>query len=105
MKKDRVIKLESTAKKIAELFSNPKREFNYNNETFEVAKIKPLTELTAAIIFKKSSGKLALTIAFWKNNQGGHWDYFFPTDSHILGFQKIAPILEEIENYNFDKNG
>ena len=62
-------------------------------------------DLTAAIIFKKSSGKLALAIAFWKNNQGGHWDYFFPTDSHILGFQKIAPILEEIENYNFDKNG
>ena len=32
MKKDRVIQLESTAKRIAELFSNPKREFNYKND-------------------------------------------------------------------------
>ena len=84
MTKDRVNKLNKKAQEIAKAFSNPDREFNHTKETFTVAKIKPVSELTAGILFKKSSGKLALAIAFWKNNKGGHCDYFFPTDSHIL---------------------
>ena len=104
MKKDRVQKLNLKAKEIAEMFSNPDREFNHTKEVFKVVKIKPLSELTAGILFKKSSGKLALAIAFWKNNKGGHWDYFFPTDSHVLGFRKMEKLLESVEEYNIDKN-
>tara|TARA_R100001126_G_C4803279_1_gene138010 strand:+ start:285 stop:599 length:315 start_codon:yes stop_codon:yes gene_type:complete len=104
MTKDRVHKLKQKAQEIAKAFSNPNREFNHTNETFEVAKIKPLSELTAGILFQKSSGKLALAIAFWKNNKGGNWDYFFPTDSHVLGFRKMEKLLESVEEYNIGKN-
>ena len=104
MTKDRVNKLNQKAREIAEMFSNPNRQFNHTNETFTVAKIKPLSELTAGILFQKSSGKMALAIAFWKNNKGGHWDYFFPTDSHVLGFRKIEKLLESVEEYNYGKN-
>ena len=104
MTKDRVHKLNQKAQEIAKAFSNPNREFNHTNETFEVAKIKPLSEITAGILFKKSSGKMALAIAFWKNNRGGHWDYFFPTDSHVLGFRKIERLLERVEAKNYGKN-
>ena len=41
MKKDRVQKLNLKAKEIAEMFSNPNRQFNFNKETFTVAFIQP----------------------------------------------------------------
>ena len=104
MTKDRVNKLKEKASEIAEMFSNPNRQFNHTNETFTVAKITPRSELTAGRLFQKSSGKLALAIAFWKNNKGGHWDYFFPTDSHVLGFRKMEKLLESVEEYNIGKN-
>ena len=104
MKKDRVQKLNEKAKEIAEMFSNPNRQFNFNKETFTVEFIQPLSEMVAAIYFKKTSGKIALAIAFWKNNKGGHWDYFFPTDSHVLGFRKMEKLLESVEEYNIGKN-
>lgn len=86
------------------MFSNPDRQFNYNKETFTVEFIQPLSEMVAAIYFKKTSGKIALSVAFWKNNKGGHWDYFFPTDSHVLGFRKIERLLERVEGKNYGKN-
>ena len=104
MTKDRVQKLNIKAKEIAEMFSNPNRQFNFNKETFTVEFIQPLSEMVAAIYFKKTSGKIALAIAFWKNNKGGHWDYFFPTDSHVLGFRKIERLLERVEAKNYGKN-
>ena len=104
MTKDRVQKLNIKAKEIAEMFSNPNRQFNFNKETFTVEFIQPLSEMVAAIYFKKTSGKIALAIAFWKNNKGGHWDYFFPTDSHVLGFRKMEKLLESVEEYNIEKN-
>ena len=104
MKKDRVQKLNEKAKEIAEMFSNPNRQFNFNKETFTVEFIQPLSEMVAAIYFKKTSGKIALAFAFWKNNKGGHWDYFFPTDSHVLGFRKMEKLLESVEEYNIGKN-
>ena len=104
MTKDRVNKLKEKASEIAEMFSNPNRQFNFNKETFTVEFIQPLSEMVAAIYFKKTSGKIALAIAFWKNNKGGHWDYFFPTDSHVLGFRKMEKLLESVEEYNIGKN-
>ena len=104
MTKDRVNKLNQKAREIAEMFSNPNRQFNFNKETFTVEFIQPLSEMVAAIYFKKTSGKIALAIAFWKNNKGGHWDYFFPTDSHVLGFRKMEKLLESVEEYNIGKN-
>ena len=49
MTKDRVNKLNKKAQEIAKAFSNPDREFNHTKETFTVAKIKPVSELTAGI--------------------------------------------------------
>ena len=49
MKKEIAIKLKDKAGEIAMYFSDTSREFNFNNETFSVVKIEPLSESTATI--------------------------------------------------------
>ena len=104
MKKEMAVKLYDKATEVAYHFSNPKREFNKTNETFSVGKIKPLSDLTAAVLFNKSSGKIGIAFFYWVKSSGGHWKYFFPTDSHIIGMNKMKDLLHDVEQLNFDKN-
>ena len=85
-------------------FSNPDRQFNTTKETFKVGKIKPLSENTAALHFNKSSGKIGVAFFYYIRASNGRWEYFFPSDSHIIGMSKMGDILHDVELYNFDKN-
>lgn len=97
-------KLEQIVKKIAEDFSRTDREYNFNSEAFSINQVIVTSEATAVAIFDKSSGKQAIAFLYLLNSQGGHWRYFFPTDSHILGMRKLEQILYEIENKNYGLN-
>jgi len=105
MKKKLVYELHAKAEQIAKMYPNPNREHNNNNETFAVMGIKPKSETTATILFMKSSGKLALAFAYYINQNGGKWQYCFPTESHIIGMCKVANSLTSVDEYNFKKNG
>lgn len=102
MKKQLVYELHAKAEQIAEIYSNHQRAKNYNNENFKVVDIVPQSETTATITFLKNTGKLALAFAFFKN---GCWDYFFPTESHIIGMLKLPEMLNRVDQYNFKRNG
>ena len=104
MQKSRVIKLKQLSKTIAANFSNPNREFNHTNETFEVDKLIPLSESTALIRFKKNTGKMGLAFCYWLNMAGGKWMYFFPTYDHCAGFDMLKDELHKIEIHNFEFN-
>lgn len=104
MRQDLALKLKEKAEEIAKNFSNLEREFNYSRETFEIHKLVPLSEVTAALFLRKSSGKLALVFLYWINAKGGYWAYFFPTDSHVLGLKRLDSLLQEIEEHNFSFN-
>lgn len=97
-------KLKAKASEIARTFSNTDREFNYSNESFEVKSLVPLSEATALVIFEKSSDKLAIAFCYYINANNGEWRYFFPSDSHILGMEKVGKYLHQIEVKNFPKN-
>jgi len=101
MRKDLAIRLKARADEIASNFSKPDRERNFNKETFDVAEIRPLSDTTATVIFRKNTGKLALAFLYWLNATGGRWEYFFPTDSHVAGMESIRPLLQEIERANY----
>ena len=103
MKKTVALTLSKKAKEVAWNFSQP-RELNPTNETFELKEIIPLSETTAYAKFLKSSGKLAVAFFYFLNNQGGHWEYFFPTDSHIIGMSCMNSVLREVERHNFPLN-
>ena len=104
MKKDAAIKLRKISKVIAENFSKTDREFNVNNETFEVVKIKPLSESTAVVLMEKSSKKYALAFCYLINYNGGTWKYFIPTYDHCFGMESLREFLSLVEDKNFLKN-
>ena len=104
MKKELALKLKDYAYKIAKNFSRSDREFNYTNETFEVVAIKPLSETTAYIEFKKSSGKIGVAFCYWINMSGGQWRYFLPTYDHAVEAERLRSILYNIESRNFPFN-
>lgn len=105
MKKDLVILLQSKSVDIAKNFSNTDRVCNGNKELFSVDKIIPLSESVAIIIFNKlPTNKKALAVTLYINGGEGYWQYFFPTDSHILGLKNIDTYLHDIEVFNFNKN-
>jgi hypothetical protein len=100
MRKEIAQKLMLEAERVAAEYSKPDREYS-NGEHFEVAEILALSEFTAAVIFKKSSGKKAVAFFYTiKDN----WRYFFPTDSHLLGMDSFPEIKKRIEIENFGRN-
>ena len=105
MQADRARKLLDAADTAAQVFSDPGREFNRNRETFAVAAVRVLSETVAAVTFEKQpTNKLALAVFYWINSRGGAWRYFFPSDSHILGFGKLDDLLLQVEAHNFPLN-
>ena len=65
----------------------------------------PTSDHTAVINFKKSSGKIGVAFCYYINKgQSKGWKYFFPTDSHLNGFQAFLYYKLEAERRNYDKN-
>lgn len=105
MKKTQAIKLQGFAVEVAMRYSNSNREFNHNSETFDVSRITVLSDTTAVVYFKKSPGdKLAAAFFYWTNGGGGRWNYFFPTDSHVIGMVNFKDKLLAVEQNNFPLN-
>lgn len=97
------IQLKDKATKVGRDFSNPDRELNKTGESFKVKSIRPLSDHMAAVIYIKSSNKLALAL-FYYIPAKERWEYFFPTDSHILGLSGFTELKQKVEEFNFDAN-
>lgn len=90
---------------IAKRFSYKNREGNVSNESFVVEEVIPTSDHTAIINFKKSSGKIGVAFCYYiAKGQSKGWKYFFPTDSHINGFQAFLYYKLDAERKNYKKN-
>ena len=103
MKKQVAQALQRKAEEIAMHFSSPTRALNHTGETFTVERVKILSEHMAVSVFRKSSDKLALALLYYIPAKE-RWEYFFPTDSHLLAFGQVAHLKEQIEDYNYKHN-
>jgi DNA-dependent RNA polymerase auxiliary subunit epsilon len=101
MEKSKAVMLRDSAEELAKVFSNPNREYNGQNETFKVDKITPMSDLTAVVTYRKSTGKFAVQFWFWVKDR---WWSFFPTDSHIEGMRHMIDAKVKIEQANFGFN-
>jgi len=104
MNQNRAILLRSTAIEVAKSFSDPNRAFNFNNETFTVNCITPLSDDTAIVNLKKNTGKEVLFFFYWVNIGNGKWWYFAPSDSHIIGMEQFGKYKLQLEEKNFQYN-
>jgi hypothetical protein len=105
MTRDIAKKLKAAASSAAYKFSQD-RECNPNKEVFNVDQIIPLSSATAAVICLKNTGKKALIFFYClkKDKPSAYWEYFFPTESHLLGMKKLERFLHNIEQHNFPLN-
>lgn len=105
MNKQIAIELNEFAETIAKRFSRTDREGNVNNESFRVEEIIPTSDHTAVINFKKSTGKIGVAFCYYiPNGMSKGWKYFFPTDSHVNGFQAFLFYKLQAERQNYKHN-
>jgi len=91
------------AHEVADIYSNKERENNYAGETFELIRIKPLSDLNALVYYKKSpSGKLALA-HFILIESKGWWFNYLLCQGHMVNLHMIPEAYQEVEQYNFDR--
>ena len=85
------------------MFSRKDRGGNTLGETFEVEMITVLSETTAAVTFiKQPTGKKAVAFFFWiASRMKARWEYFFATYNHLVGLERVANLLHEVEQHNF----
>jgi len=102
MTKEIALRLRAEAARVAREYSNPLRDRNPGAEVFEVDEILALSEFTAAVVFKKDSGKRA--VGFFYVIKGMEWRYFFPSDSHLIGMEAFPEVKKRIEIENFRRN-
>jgi hypothetical protein len=96
-------KLIAFATEVAARYSNTNREKNFNGESFEVCEYLILSEHVAGVVFEKSTGKKAIAFFYYLPAKDS-WNYFFPTDSHILGMIEFAKYKSQIEIGNMKFN-
>jgi hypothetical protein len=105
MNKQIAKELHQFSKTIAERFSRKDREGNVSQESFSVEEVIPTSDHTAVINFKKSSGKIGVAFCYYiAKGMSKGWKYFFPTDSHLNGFQAFLYYKLDAERRNYDKN-
>jgi hypothetical protein len=93
--------LKEFAKEVAERYSKQDRENNFNKETFELSKVVPMGEHTAAVLYTKNTGKCAVFFFYLIKDK---WRYFVPTDSHILGMMSFNNYKLRVEEHNMKFN-
>lgn len=105
MQKDRARLLEVAAQNMAELFSKKDRPKN-PDETFTVVRRMPLSDTSAAIVFRKTpGGKLAVAWFYWVNlARNPEWRGFFVSHTHLVDLGRIKDLLHKVEQYNYPKN-
>ena len=94
------VKVDQAAKN----FSRTDRECSVG-ETFEPAEVIAISEFCAMAIFGKNSGKMGCAYFYYfpKGSLEG-WNYFFPKDSHLVGFRYFEMYKMLIERENFKAN-
>jgi len=106
MEKRTAFLLRKRADEVAEMFSSKARAGNHAGETFTIDRIRPLSDLTACVVFDKDpGGKKAVAWFYFINSKvKPRWEYFFVSYSHLVGLERVKYILEGIECHNYDLN-
>ena len=96
--------LRDKAVDVAQMFSRQDRGGNTMNEIFDIASYHVLSEVTAAVVFKKSpTNKRAVAFFYYVNSRRQpRWEYFFVSYAHIASLEQLRDILFDVEQHNFE---
>ena len=105
MKKEVAKALQHKAQEIQAKYSNKDRTNNFNNETFKIKDIKPISAMSAYVIFEKNTGKRALAHFIYVDMPNKpYWTYYFMRTDHMLNLNVLVDKYLEVEQHNFPIN-
>ena len=105
MRKDVAIALKNKAVEVAKNYSNTDRVNNFNNESFKVYEIMPISAQGAYVIFEKSSGKRAIAHFIHVDHpKKPFWQYYIIGSQHLLNLNVLSEKYLEVEQHNFPFN-
>lgn len=81
-------------------YSRKDRDRNYAGETFDEAEtIEILSDMSAIVVFLKSSGYRALCWIYWVKNK---WWHLFVSVNHLVGLDRLQEAYREVETKNYE---
>lgn len=93
--------LQAYAEEVAEILSDPKRNrANTEKEIFYTESVEPLSEDTAALVYRKEPSQLKAAVFAWHVN--GQWWRIVVTDGHITGMLLFPAIKARAERANYE---
>lgn len=106
MKKEIADKIKVEAERIAYVFSDKDRGFNFMQETFKLTQTIVLSDNSVVAIYKKKPTEkvTAFYIQFINTAKGGFVTSFCIKYQHILDFEVIKGIMRKVEAVNFPCN-
>tara|TARA_Y100001963_G_C6785261_1_gene452289 strand:- start:2834 stop:3232 length:399 start_codon:yes stop_codon:yes gene_type:complete len=105
MRKDVALLLKNKSSEVALKFSKTDRTNNFNNESFKVVEIKPISAMSAYVIYEKNTGKRALAhFIFIDMPKNPYWTYYFLRTDHLLNLNILVDKYLEVEQHNFPMN-
>ena len=105
MRKEVALTLKHKAVEVAKRFSNTDRANNFNNESFKVHEIMPISAQGAYVIFEKSSGKRAIAHFIHVDHpKNPFWQYYIIGAQHLLNLNVLSDKYLEVEQHNFPFN-
>lgn len=93
--------LQAFAEEIAEILSDPKRNrANIAKEIFYTESVEPLSEDTAALVYRKEPSQLKAAVFAWYAN--GQWWRIVVTDGHLTGMLHFPMVKMRVEFQNYE---
>tara|TARA_Y100000401_G_C8293579_1_gene210103 strand:- start:21 stop:347 length:327 start_codon:yes stop_codon:yes gene_type:complete len=105
MRKDVAKALYEKANEIAFRYSKHDRANNFNNESFSVEEIIPISAQGAMVVFSKSTGKKALAHFIHVDHpKRPFWQYYIMGSQHFINLHMLTEKYAEVEKHNFKLN-
>jgi hypothetical protein len=95
--------LRQYAEEIANWYSNKERDHNYAGETYQISRIKPLSDAHALVYYKKEPSEKVSLAHFVLIEKKDRWIYYFLNQGHMINLHMIPDEHQKVEQYNFDR--
>lgn len=102
--------LHDKAQQLADMYSDPtKARKNVNGIRYDVDRVLVCSDLTGAVVLRKSNGQRALIWCYWvtyqtRDGNDGEFRWLTIRYDHLYGMTRLLAIMANVEQRNYRSN-